>query len=190
MNKIIALDIGNVCVTLRHDRALAFLGYKVIEDVPEEFLQATEMMERGFMTEDDWLNLFRKSTGSTLKDDELRHAWNLIIGENINGMADAVKKAASKGFRMIFFSDTSELHSMRIYRTLSFAHLVSGAIFSFEEGAKKPESRMYEAFEGKYGKPCYYTDDMPQNIEAAIKRGWNAMIFKGADDFSMAIDSL
>jgi len=190
MNKIIALDIGNVCVTLRHDLALGALGYKSLGDIPQDFLKATEMMERGLMPEDDWLEVYRKSSGSELGGDKLRSTWNLIIGAEIEGMADAVRMAVNKGFRVIFFSDTSDLHITEVYRNLSFAHLVSGAIFSFREGAKKPESRMYDAFEKEYGKPSYYTDDMPQNIEAALKRGWNAGIFTGAKSFFDAIDSL
>lgn len=190
MNKIIALDIGNVCVKLRQDLALGSLGYKSVEDIPSEFLKSTDMMERGLCSEDDWLGVFRKCTGSTLEDDRLRGIWNLIIGEEIEGMADAVRKAVAKDFRVIFFSDTSDLHITEVYRSLSFAHLVSGAVFSFREGAKKPESRMYEAFEEKYGKPYYYTDDMPQNIEAARKRGWNAELFEGAAGFAKAVDSL
>ena len=190
MNKIIALDIGNVCIKLRHDLALAPFGYKSIEDIPVEFLKTTDMMERGLLSEEDWLGVFRKCTGSTLEDDRLRGIWNLIIGEEIEGMADVVRKAVAKDCRVIFFSDTSDLHITEVYRSLSFAHLVSGAVFSFREGAKKPESRMYEVFEKKYGKPCYYTDDMPQNIEAALKRGWNAGLFNGAAGFVRVVDSL
>ncbi len=190
MNKVIALDIGNVCVTLRHDLALGALGYKSLGDIPADFLKATEMMERGLMPENDWLETYRKCSGTDLEDDKLRSIWNLIIGSEMDGMADAVKKAVAKGCRVIFFSDTSDLHMTAVYRNLSFVHLVSGGIFSYKEGAKKPEARMYEAFEEKYGKPAYYTDDLPHNIEAAVKRGWNAGLFTGAKSFADAVDLL
>lgn len=190
MNKIIALDIGNVCVRLSQEKALGALGYKSLSEIPADFLKATELMERGLLSEDEWLATYRKCTGTDLEDDKLRSVWNLIIGDEIEGMADALRKAVAKGFRVIFFSDTSDLHINEVYRKLSFAHLVSGGIFSFKEGAKKPECRMYEAFESQYGKPSYYIDDLPQNIEAGIKRGWNAGLFTSADEFSKAIDSL
>lgn len=183
MNKIIALDIGGVCINLRFELCREYLGGSGAEEVPTQFLAATDQYERGLIAEQEWLDVFRSITEGRFSDDELRHAWNLIIGDAISGMPELVNEIVNAGFRAVFFSDTSELHLLHIYRKLPFAHLMSGGIFSFKAGAKKPEDKMYDLFEQTYGRPYIYTDDKAENVEAGIKHGWNSHKFVSAADF-------
>ncbi|MFA7231894.1 MAG: HAD family hydrolase [Victivallaceae bacterium] len=177
--KVIALDIGEVCIKLCPERCFAALGLSSSEQVPVEFLAATDMLEKGHIPELDWMTIFQEVTGGNFSNDELRAAWNLLIGEEIDGIAEIVRGLVERGYRLVFFSDTSQSHILEVYRKLSFSHIVTGAIFSYEVGAKKPDNRMYEAFEEKYGKPVFYIDDRQQNIEAGLKRGWPSHCFSG-----------
>ena len=86
----------------------------------------------------------------------------------------------ASGYRLVFFSDTSSIHMLEVCRKLSFANLVTGGVFSFKVKARKPGAAMYEAFETRYGKPCFYVDDRPDNIQAGISRGWNSHQFVSA----------
>lgn len=183
MNKVIALDIGNVCLEIRHERTLNYLGRSSIEEVPENFMIKIDLLERGLISNTGWLAEFQKITENKFTDDELIHAWNLSIGEPLEGMEALITEITEAGYKFVFFSDTSELHITRVYDSLPFAHLVSGRIFSYEVGAKKPENKMYEAFEKLYGKPCFYLDDKPENIEAGKKHGWKSHLFKNAGNF-------
>ena len=105
----------------------------------------------------------------------------MMIGETVPGMEDFVRELVDAGFRFVFFSDTSELHFADICRKLPFAHLITGSILSYEIGAKKPEPGMYESFEDKFGVPCCYLDDMPQNIAAGQERGWFSIRFDNTE---------
>ncbi|MBN2641955.1 MAG: hypothetical protein JXR78_09890 [Victivallales bacterium] len=181
--RFIALDIGNVCIQLRHADAFRYFGFPPDQALPDEFLYAAERMERGIITETEFLDVFRIVTGNRFSDEQMLHGWNIIIGDEMPGMPELLKEICDMGFRLIFFSDTSESHIMHMYRHAPFARLVSGAIFSYEAGAKKPEDAMYQAFEQQYGKPCLYVDDLPQNIAGGIRNGWDSVLFSGVEDF-------
>ena len=147
MIKSIALDIGGVCISLHFEKTLEFLGCPSLEAIPVEFVAATDMLEMGKITVPDWLNVFHEITDNQFTDNELRDAWSMIIGNDIDGMAELAQELVDCGYRLVFFSDTSEIHMQEVYRNLSFANLVTGAVFSYEAGFKKPASEMYAEFE-------------------------------------------
>lgn len=183
MNKVIALDIGRVCVELRFDRCKEALGFTAEQEPPSYFMEVSQKFEHGECSVKHWLSVFHRLTAQKFTDNELLHAWNLIIGDEIEGMADLIKKLSGMGYRFVFFSDTNEPHIMYCFRNLSFAHLVTGQVLSYEVGAQKPHDDMYKAFEQKYGKPCYYIDDKPCNIEGGQRNGWESQLFTDAQSF-------
>ncbi len=188
--KIIALDIGGVCVQLRYDLCFNYFGFDAGMKIPDELMYAIDQMERGKISESEWLKIFQQVTGGRYTDDQLRYGYNLIIGEEIPGMPELVKEITDSGCRFVFFSDSSEIHIMHTYRKLPFANLISGGIFSYDAKAKKPEPGMYEAFEAQYGKPFFYLDDKPENVAAAAERGWASHQFTAAEDFRKEISKL
>jgi HAD superfamily hydrolase (TIGR01509 family) len=175
--KTIALDIGNVCLKIQPERCFESLKINSPCKLPPELLEAIVKMETGLTGEAEWLTIFQAVTNNKFSDNELRKAYTNILGEEISGMADFLKKAVSKNIRIIFFSDTSPIHLNHIYRNLSFANLISGGVFSFDTGQLKPNPEMYEKYEQQYGKPILYIDDKPENINAGKKTGWNAHLF-------------
>lgn len=183
MNKVIALDIGGVCVELQHAEAFRQLNYSPEIPPPPEFLAATAKLECGQIRAEEWLAVFHEATGGKFTDEELLHAWNIIIGPTKRGMHEIVQTLVNEGYRFIYFSDTSEIHILSVYRKLSFANLISGGIFSFNTGAQKPDKRMYAEFERVYGKPCFYLDDRPSNVEAGRSHGWESHLFTTPEIF-------
>lgn len=178
--KVIALDIGGVCLNLTFDRCLRYFEFEE-QEIPLEILSAVDSMERGHTGVEDCVSTFRKYIKSPMSDAAIISGWNKILGEEMHGMANFVSELVENGYRCLFFSDTSEVHMNQVVRQLSFAHLITGGVFSYETGAKKPEERMYEVFEQKYGPPILYLDDKPENIEGGRKRDWNSHVFTDID---------
>ncbi|MFA6102305.1 MAG: hypothetical protein WCV67_03875 [Victivallaceae bacterium] len=178
--KIIALDIGGVCLNIRHDLCCSYFGFSSISEIPVKFLHAIEKFECGLIDDKAWLAEFRAATGGRFTDDEMIDGWNIILGGDMDGMSELMPELVASGYRLVFFSDTSKIHLLEVYRKLSFANLVTGGIFSFKVNARKPGAAMYEAFEARYGKPCFYVDDRPDNIQAGIRHGWNSHQFVSA----------
>ncbi len=178
--KVIALDIGGVCLNIRHDLCCRYFGFNGISEIPAKFLQTIEKLECGLIDDKEWLAEFRIVTGGRFTDDEMIDGWNLIIDGDMAGMPELMSELVASGYRLVFFSDTSRLHLLEVYRKLSFANLVTGGIFSFKVNVRKPGAAMYDAFEIQYGKPCLYVDDRADNIQAGIRRGWNSHQFVSA----------
>ncbi len=58
-----------------------------------------------------------------------------------------------------------------------------GAVVSGHVGMVKPDPGIYEVLERKSGiapEALFFTDDRPENIEAAAARGWRTHLFEGA----------
>ena len=183
MLKVIALDIGGVCINLHSDEIAKFFD----TGIPEEFTAVSNMLEKGIITRIEWLNIFHYLTHNKFSDDELLTAWANIIGEAIKDMPDLAKELVDAGYKLVFFSDTSEGHIQEVYRNLSFANLVTGSIFSYEVGSRKPHKKMYEAFEDEYGKPVFYIDDQLVNVEAGQSNGWDSHLFTSPENMRKAL---
>ena len=105
-----------------------------------------------------------------------------IIGEPVSGMAELVSGLAGRGYRPVFFSDTSVTNMEELRRKFPAASAVPDGIYSYRVHAKKPELPMFEAFEARFGVPAFYFDDRAELIEGARKHGWNAHRFVSAEE--------
>ena len=177
--KIIALDIGNVCVSIHPERVIARMN---LFPTPE-ILAVSARLECGLISEREWLDFFHEKTGHRLNDDEMIDAWNLIIGDTLSGMPEAVRGALKQGYSFVYLSDVSRFHLTECRRKCEFFHLAVDGVYSFDVGAQKPSEKMFREFERRHGTPCFYFDDRADNIEAACKFGWNAVQFKSSADF-------
>ena len=183
MLKVVALDIGGVCLNVHSEEI-----EKIFESsIPDEFTAVSHMLEKGIITKLEWLNIFQYLTKNRFSNHELQTAWAKVIGESIEGMPELAQELSDAGYKLVFFSDTSESHIQEVYRNLSFANLVTGAILSHEVGAKKPDKTMYEAFENKYGKPIFYTDDQDANVKAGQNIGWESHLFTSPENMRKAL---
>ncbi len=181
--KTIALDIGGVCISLHNDRCLESFGLDPATVPPAEFMESCALLGMGKLDEAAWLDRLSALFGGKFSHEQLRDGWNAMLGPSQPGMKEAVETILSMGYKFVYLSDTSTIHMTHFFRTNDFCHLISGGVFSYDVGGLKPNPPMYEEFERRYGKPCYYTDDLPQNIEAGLKRGWRSFRFTSPQDF-------
>lgn len=183
--KVIALDIGNVCLEIHPERCFGALGFRSAAEIPPEALfLASERFERGEVTPAEFLREFRRLTATKLSDLELEQAFRSIIGPVVPGMAELVAGLEARGYRPVFFSDTSVTHLDEVRRKFPSAFAVPEGVYSYEVHAKKPEKAMFEAFESRYGVPAFYFDDRRELIEGALRHGWNAHRFVSAEEMS------
>lgn len=185
--KLIALDIGDVCVSIHLDRLTKKMGLITSLIMSHKIFDREKMLERGEISSQEWLDDMMTFTKGKYSMEELRAAWDSIIGDPIPGMEDAMRRAVAKGYRFVFFSNTSALHMETFLSGTRLAQLVSGAVFSFDAGSMKPDRVIYETFEQKYGIPGFYFDDNKDNIAAGKARGWNAIRFHSPDQLDQVL---
>lgn len=191
VSSILALDIGGVCLQLRHDRACRHFGLADAAAFrarfPEVWALAAEL-ETGRLAEEDFLARAGDLLG--MGAGELHDFWLDLIGGEMPGAGEFVEQAVAWGCRPVFLSDVSAIHYRALLPRLSFAERMHGAVVSYEVGALKPDGRMYAALENRYcggGLPVLYIDDRATNVAAARARGWNAYQF---GDFAGALERL
>ena len=83
------------------------------------------------------------------------------------------------GIPTYIFSNTNDLAIEHIRRNFPFVRDFDGYIFSYEIGAMKPGTEIYEALEklsGCRGKEIIYLDDLPENVAAGAARGWRTIL--------------
>ncbi len=176
--KIVALDIGGVCVSILVNNVLRKRTSAVDEKILQDVFSVEHHLECGEVTTSEWADSLRKYFQiDDISRDEALKIFRSVIGTPLSGVCDAVRRAAARGYRFIFLSNTSSIHMEEFLSKFELPSLVSGAVFSYAAGSMKPDPGIYEAFEKQYGKPCLYFDDNRNNIRAAMERGWNAVLF-------------
>jgi len=77
------------------------------------------------------------------------------------------------------FSNTNAIADAHIRERFPFFSRFDGYVLSYQHGAMKPAPRLYEVLEGQTGRKgeaILYLDDRPENVEAGLARGWQALL--------------
>lgn len=188
MKKLLALDIGEVCIRLNHEACLHKMNWADMTDIPAPLLKAANELECGRICEKDFYTMVYHELNIPCMN-EVQNWFCSVIGDEMPGMAQALDKIKDK-WNFVFLSDISEVHLRLVSRKLSFFNDAAGGIYSFRVGARKPAGEMYLAFERSFGKPDFYVDDRECNIEAARKRGWPAWRFSSAEEFGKMFEKI
>ena len=186
--KYIALDIGNVCIEIDHVGCYSKVGFQGMP--PQEVMLLSREYECGHLTEDEFWTAFQQyAPDKTKSRRDLENDFDSILVQPVEGMEELISTLPLFGIQPVFFSDVSARHMKLVRKMFRASALVPDGIYSFEVGAMKPEDAMFEAFEKRFGVPALYVDDREILIEAAKKRGWNAVVFSGAANLAKALQN-
>lgn len=179
---IIALDIGNTCVQLHPERVHAALegadlpGDLFVSNYDAPFVDFLT----GRSTAAEFTAWLAEKCCNRLTPEEVRVALVSLIGSAIPGMPDLMRELHERGAKIHYFSDINEIHRNAFeVNTAGLYDFVESGIFSNEVQLIKPDTRMFEAFEQRFGYPDLYIDDRADLCQAAKAHGWNAVHFNG-----------
>jgi putative hydrolase of the HAD superfamily len=83
------------------------------------------------------------------------------------------------GIPTYIFSNTNDIAIAHIRRRYPFFAHFDGYVLSYEQGDRKPDSKIYAALErmaGRTGGAILYLDDRAENVQAGLDRGWRALV--------------
>ena len=98
-------------------------------------------------------------------------------------MIELHHELVERGMRTFTFSNTNEMAVRHIAATYDFWPRFEGHVLSHEVKSLKPAPEIYAALEQTTGctaAEIAYLDDRPENITAAMARGWQAVQFDSA----------
>ena len=180
--KLLALDIGNVCVKIDFRNFARALG---LQEIPPALIDLQRDLECGRVSDEAFI--YAVSQYSHRTPEYAMDAFNSILIEAVPGMTELIAELDQYGFEARFFSDISLTHLCRTFKLFDSAAFVPDGMYSFVSGAQKPAPEMFAAFEEKFGIPDLYTDDRAELIDAALKRNWNAVQFTSAENLKQAL---
>ena len=191
---VIVIDAGNVLVDLDPDAVLQELsrrcGREIRLPLPGDLENLFFQVYVGKRSWEAVLPAINSALGLSLRIEEWHALWCRVIKAEVPGMR-LVLSELKKDFLLVALSNTEKVHWDFALHTFPIFALLDGWVVSYAEGVAKPDPALYRAVVERYcnGRlPFLYVDDMPENVEAARSLGWQAEVFRDANQFKEEIE--
>ncbi len=110
--------------------------------------------------------------------------WLETVSGPIQAVVDILQSLKGSGKILYGLSNWSAADFPPIRQRYGFFDWFDTIVISGEVGSAKPETRIYQALlerTGREAEDCLFIDDMPQNIEAARKLGFQTIWYQNPD---------
>ena len=194
MIKSIIFDLGNVIVSfdfqLAYTRLESLCGRSAAEIRAR--IRSTNLVTRfetGLVTPEQF---YEESSGLlqlTIGYDEFCRLWSSIFLPGTL-VPETMLESLRKRYRMLLLSNTNAIHFPMVRKNYPSIRHFDHYVLSYEVGAAKPSSRIYEeAIASAHCRPeeCFFTDDIPQYVEAARNAGMDAVQFHSLAQLESAL---
>ena len=190
MINTIFFDIGGVLLNIHPDRTIKYLSN--LTGLSEEEIEAIfpedahHKYERGEISGSEFFEVVKNKLpiSNTLTEEQFWNAWGLLVGEETE-VVKTMNKLTSK-YPVWLLSNTNPYHILEEERFKLFDK-ITGGIYSFEVGSRKPEAEIYiKALKiaGAEAENSLFIDDLIENVEMARSLNINAIHFKTIGDFN------
>lgn len=191
--RFIYFDLGNVLLFFDHHRAARQMAelagvseaqawQVVFENDLDLRYEAGQISSRQFYEE------FCQSTKSQPDYESMLHAFAAIFDLNAR-IVPIVAHLHAAGYRLGILSNTSEAHWNYVGRgRYAVVHyFFSVRALSYEIGVMKPDPKIYQEAVRLAGVPpeeIFFMDDRPDNVTAACNAGFDAVLFRDANQLA------
>lgn len=181
--EIVVFDLGKVLVDFDYSIAARRIGAKsrLTETEMSAYLAESPWLvryETGLVGRKEFYEAIRTETGFSGTLEEFSEYFADIFTE-IVPMTVLHAALRSRGVKTYIFSNTNDLAVEHIRARFPFFSGFDGYIYSYEVGAMKPMTPIYEALEkltGRRAAQILYIDDREENIAAGAARGWHTIL--------------
>jgi FMN phosphatase YigB (HAD superfamily) len=194
---VLIYDLGKVLVDFDYSiaaRKIAARSPRAPQDL-HAFLGSSPVLleyECGRLTRAEFFDAVRQAVDFRGDLDEFGGYFADIFSE-LPAMTSLQARLRARGHPSYIFSNTNDLAIEHVRRKFPFFTNFDGYILSYEVGAMKPDSTIYEAMEalcGRTGGDLVYLDDRPENIAAGAARGWRAILHESPEATQRALAAL
>jgi len=177
----VIFDLGGVLIDVHLEPLRRRLERRGLPDLAEEIRRQPQaaLLNSGRIGPQDFYRWVEQRYALGLTFEEFREAWCSIFSPR-PAMEELVRQLAGR-VRLGLLSDTDPMHWGHLCRHYRFLELFPRPVLSFQVGAVKPLEVMYQAAAESVGtaaERCFYTDDLPENVEGARRAGMRAVLFE------------
>ncbi len=186
MIKNVVFDMGGVLINFDAERYTA----RFVSDVGDRALIRRELfrsvewiqMDRGTITDEEAVTSVCARLPQRLHQAvrDILDNWHQDIPP-LDGVYDLVAELKDKGYGVYLLSNTcTRFHSFR--KNIPALRFFDGEFISADHHLVKPEPGIYQCFleeMGLQGTECIFIDDVPLNVEGAIRCGINGIVYHG-----------
>jgi glucose-1-phosphatase len=192
---ILILDLGNVVFPMDFKEFDAFIAESKtidIENFDEKFHKIYVDFERGDFCPDDFLLRLKTELALKFDDEIFKRKWVSIWIHNMVGIDELVSEYKNK-LPCYVLSNTNAIHMAEYTKTKPILSEFKKLYLSHDLQCAKPETIIYDKVTKDIGclaNQIYFYDDKPENIESAKDYGWNAFVFKNAEQIRNDLDKV
>lgn len=203
MINTIIFDFGDIFINLNKEAIVTEFTKLGLKEWYPDLDELNKKFEIGQVTEQQFLEGFIKHLPEDVTLDQIRKAWNSILGDFPLERLEFLQNLKGK-FRMFLLTNTDEIHINRFEHMVGvsfsrdFYNCFEKVYFSYELKMRKPNEEVFRFLINKHDlspKRTLFIDDKKENTDAAEKQGiqvWNLQV--GEEDvtqlFSKKIISL
>ena len=186
MINTIIFDFGDIFINLEKEATIAEFKKLGLNGPNEELLIMNDMFERGRITEQQFIDGFKKFIPEA-DVHQIRKAWNAVIGEFPLNRLEFLQMLSSK-YRLFLLTNTDSIHISRFEHMAGisffsdFYQCFEKVYYSFEMGMRKPDAEIFNHLLKKHDlspKRTLFIDDKKENTDAAAALGiqvWNLKV--------------
>jgi FMN phosphatase YigB (HAD superfamily) len=182
----IIFDFGDVFINLDKEGSVNEFKKLVLEGPNDELLNLNYAFEVGKITETKFIEGFQKFIPNA-SIDEIKNAWNSIIGEFPLYRLEFLQLLSSK-YRLFLLTNTDLIHienfedKVGVSFFSAFYQCFEKVYYSYEMGLRKPDEAIFNYIIKKHDlspKRTLFVDDKKENTDAALAVGlqvWNLKV--------------
>lgn len=187
MIKTIFFDLGNVIIPFDFRPAFAVMAEVCncsAAEIPQR-IRSTDLIyrfETGRITGPEFVAELSALIELRMNYEQFCNLWtSIFLPEPL--VPESLLTRLRAGHRLMMLSNTNPVHFQMIQAQYPLLRHFHGAVLSYEVGAVKPSSKIFEVAIARAGcspGECFFADDLAVNVEAARKHGIDAVQFESA----------
>lgn len=188
MIKNVIFDIGNVLADFGWERLFLRLGFEgeVFERMADATVRGPYWIEfdRSRMPDREIIEAFYSLAPEYKEQIDLLYEHIHEMTEEYFYASGWIRELKAAGYSVYILSNYGKTAFENREKPFSFLSEADGKVISFEVSSVKPERKIFQALEDKYGihpEESVFIDDMEENITAAKLYGYEGIVFKSRE---------
>ena len=190
----VVFDIGRVLVALQPERLIGLLrahggAARTLEDVTCRIDLTGH--ETGRVDGAQLLQQIAALAPEPISMPALQAAWVDMLRPEATMLQLAER--LRRRHRIFLLTNVGDLHWSHLEQVVGLHHYAMDVLRSDVAGVMKPDNRIYVEAERRFGlspDTTIFIDDRPENIEAAVARGWQAFVHRDPATTMATLQSL